>query len=59
MGNAPALPCDPHIVVESSPGKYHRYILTESANLDEFEPVQQRLVDDFGSDRNAKTGRGC
>ena len=42
------------IVVESSPGKYHRYILTESANLDQFEPVQQRLVDDFGSDRNAK-----
>jgi hypothetical protein len=42
------------MIVESSPGKYHRYILVDGAPLDEFEPVQQRLVDDFGSDPNAK-----
>ena len=48
------LPIEPHITVESSPGKYHRYILVEDAPLDEVEAVQQRLVDDFGSDPNAK-----
>ena len=42
------------MVVESSPGKYHRYVLTDVAPLDEFEAVQQRLVDDYGSDPKAK-----
>jgi len=51
---AKELPVDPHIVVESSPGKFHRYILTETTKLDEFEPVQQVLVDLYGSDPNAK-----
>lgn len=51
---AKELPVDPHMIIESSPGKFHRYILTESTNLDEFEPVQQVLVDQYGSDPNAK-----
>ncbi|RKT47051.1 PriCT-2 domain-containing protein [Thiocapsa rosea] len=53
-GDEPALPVEPHITVESSPGKYHRYILVDEAPLDEFDAVQQRLVDDYGSDPNAK-----
>lgn len=53
-GDEPALPIEPHLTIESSPGKYHRYILVESAPLDEVEAVQQRLVDDYGSDPNAK-----
>ena len=53
-GDEPQLPIVPHIVVESSPGKYHRYILVDGAPLDEFTAVQQRLVDDYGSDSNAK-----
>lgn len=53
-GNAPAIPIEPHMKIESSPGKYHSYILVTGAILDEFEPVQQRLVDDYGSDPNAK-----
>jgi len=48
------LPIEPHIVVESSPGKYHRYILTDNSELDEFESAQQVLVDQYGSDPNAK-----
>lgn len=53
-GGAPELPMEPHIVVQSSPGKHHRYTLTDTTNLDEFDAVEQRLVDDYGSDPNAK-----
>lgn len=55
-GDAPVLPCTSHIAVQSSPGKYHRYVLTEGpgADLDQFEPVQLRMVEDYGSDPNAK-----
>ena len=56
-GDEPPLPREPHIIVESSPGKHHRYVLVDGAPLDEFEAVQQRLVDDFGSDPNAKDRR--
>lgn len=53
-GDEPVLPIEPHLTIESSPGKYHRYILVDGAPLDEVEAVQQRLVDDYGSDPNAK-----
>lgn len=53
-GDEPDLPVEPHIIVESSPGKHHRYVLVEGAPLDEFEPIQLRLVNDYGSDPNAK-----
>ena len=53
-GEGRELPLEPHIIVQSSPGKYHRYILTDDAPLDEFEPVQGRMVKDHGSDPDAK-----
>lgn len=53
-GDEPALPMEPHITVESSPGKYHRYVLVNDAPIAEFAAVEQRLVDDYGSDPNAK-----
>ena len=53
-GDEPELPVEPHITIQSSPGKYHRYILVDDAPLDEVKGVQQRLVDDYGSDPNAK-----
>ena len=53
-GNNIDTPVDPHIVVQSSPGKYHNYYLTDTTLLDEFEPVQQCLVDNYGSDPSAK-----
>ena len=53
-GSGAQFPVDPHITVESSPRKYHRYFLTEGAPLEEFESVQQRMVETYGSDPNAK-----
>ncbi|MEC4747458.1 PriCT-2 domain-containing protein [Methylomicrobium sp. Wu6] len=47
---------DPHFIIESSPGKRHYYFLLDDAPLKIgiWETVQQRLVDDHGSDPNAK-----
>lgn len=50
----PELPTAPHIAVESSPGKHHRYILVNDCPLDGFSPLQERLVQDYGSDPDAK-----
>ncbi|MDR7134526.1 hypothetical protein J2X06_001710 [Lysobacter niastensis] len=50
----PALPCtlplDPHIVVESSPGKYHVYWLVDDVPLDQFDPLQKAIAAHCGSD---------
>lgn len=40
----------PHILVESSPGKWHAYWLTTDCPLDEFKPRQQSLAHRFGGD---------
>ncbi len=53
-GDEPPLPAEPHVEVESSPGRFHRYLLVDGMPLDQFEPTQLRLVDDFRSDPNAK-----
>jgi hypothetical protein len=52
----PLPPLTPHIVVQSSPGKFHRYWLIENDDVDwtEWRAVEQRMVSDFGSDPNAK-----
>lgn len=42
----------PHIVVESSPGKWHAYWLVEDTALPEFKVRQQVLADKFGGDRS-------
>jgi len=49
-----ALPLDPHIVVESSPGKAHYYFLCDGIEKDEFTALQERLIADYGSDKSAK-----
>ncbi|MFC1868371.1 PriCT-2 domain-containing protein, partial [Thermodesulfobacteriota bacterium] len=53
-GHGPNPLIEHNICVETSPEKYHRYYLTDSDNLDEFDSVQRRLVEDHGSDPNAK-----
>ncbi|MCP1676649.1 putative DNA primase/helicase [Natronocella acetinitrilica] len=53
-GSDTRFPVDPHITVQSSPNKYHRYFLTEGASPHEFEAVQRRMVEDYGSDPSAK-----
>ncbi len=53
-GDGKDLPCNPHIVVESSPGHYHRYVLVDGITPDQFKVIQGRMVSQFGSDPNAK-----
>lgn len=40
----------PHIVVESSPGKWHVYWLTNNTKLEEFKPRQQAIAQLLGTD---------
>ena len=44
--------CDlePHVVVESSPNRFHTYWLMEGLPLDQFEGVQRRIATMFGGD---------
>lgn len=50
----PELPVTPHVVVESSPGKHHRYVLIDDCPLEAFQGIQERLVESYGSDPDAK-----
>jgi hypothetical protein len=47
---------EPQFVIESSQGKHHSYFLLDDAPIEAglWESVQQKLVDDYGSDPNAK-----
>ena len=53
-------PLDPSIVVESSPGKYHRYWLVaddwpaDEQGRADFAAVMERMVASYGCDKNAK-----
>jgi AAA domain/RepB DNA-primase N-terminal domain/Primase C terminal 1 (PriCT-1) len=47
-------PLEPHIVIESSPGRYHAYWRIEGLGLDQFEAVQAALAQRFGSDPSVK-----
>lgn len=46
----------PHIVVQTSPGKFHRYWLTHGGAdaMREFKQVMATMVREYGSDPNAK-----
>ena len=50
----PTLP--PHIVVETSQGKFHRYWLTDGGKeaLAEYKAVMTTMVEQYGSDPNAR-----
>lgn len=51
---AKPLPEKPHVVVRTSPGKHHRYLITSTTNFDEYDGVIERMVQDHGSDPGAK-----
>jgi RepB DNA-primase from phage plasmid/Protein of unknown function (DUF3987) len=53
-GDGRDLPLEPHIVVQSSPGKFHRYFLVDGLSRDEFAAVMEVMIDQHGSDPNAK-----
>lgn len=46
------LPIKPHMIVESSPGKYHAYWLVANCDVDQFKPVMRALAHKLGSDPN-------
>ncbi|MBF0448987.1 MAG: PriCT-2 domain-containing protein [Magnetococcales bacterium] len=45
-------PLAPHIVVRSSPGRYHAYWLTDDIELEEFKPMQKALALKFDADNS-------
>lgn len=52
----PVLACglDPHIVIESSPARYHAYWLANDCQLDRFTPLQAAIATKFNGDRVVK-----
>ena len=53
-GVVPKTPLEPHLVVESSPGKYQLMFLVDGLTAEEHDQVQQRMILDYGSDPIAK-----
>lgn len=45
-----ALPLPPHIIVESSPSKYHVYWMVDGLPIDQFTAVQRGIAGMLGSD---------
>ena len=41
----------PHIIIESSPNKWHAYWLVNNCELEKFKPLQQALADKFDGDK--------
>ena len=44
-------PLAPHLVVESSPGRWHAYWLVSDVGLDDFRPLQRGLIARFAADK--------
>lgn len=53
-GAGKPLPLEPHMVVESSPGHFHRWVLCEDMSPEEYDGVMETMVAEYGSDPNAK-----
>jgi RepB DNA-primase from phage plasmid len=58
-GHGGPFPLEPSLIVETSPGHFHRYWLTDDWPADEqgrkdFAAVMERMVESNGSDKNAK-----
>lgn len=45
-----AFPIEPHVIVESSPGKWHVYWLVDGLAVAQFKPLQQAIAARFNSD---------
>lgn len=43
-------PIEPHIVIESSPGRYHAYWIVENVQLENFSIIQKALAKKFDGD---------
>jgi hypothetical protein len=49
-----ATPVEPHLVTETSPGKYHKLFLVDGLTIEQHAQIQDVLVAEYGSDPNAK-----
>ncbi|QSA98727.1 DUF3987 domain-containing protein [Methylococcus sp. EFPC2] len=47
-------PLEPQLVIESSPGKFHRYWPVDGLTPAQFTGVMERMIADYGSDPNVK-----
>jgi len=52
-GGGRALPLEPHLIVESSPGKFHRYLFIAGLTAEQHAQVMAQMVANYGSDPNA------
>jgi len=53
-GPAPSLELRPHLLVESSPGKWHAYWVVSDCSLDQFKLIQSALSSRYSSDPAVK-----
>lgn len=44
LSNIKAVPLEPHLVIETSPEKYHAYWLVDGLSLDDFKPLQKIIA---------------
>ena len=49
-------PLEPHIEIESSPGKFHRYWLADGLGLDEYTGIQAAIAEATDGDPSAADG---
>jgi len=52
-GDGKALPLEPHLIVETSPGKDHKHLLCDGIELDEFDDILRTMIVKHGSDPDA------
>jgi len=50
----PIMDYNPHLVVQSSPGKYHVYWFVSDVPIEHFESLQESLIKTFGADPACK-----
>lgn len=48
------LPLEPHFVVQTSPGKFHRHFFVNGLSQDDYKRLMHIMISDYGSDPNAK-----
>jgi AAA domain/RepB DNA-primase from phage plasmid len=48
------LPLEPHFIVQTSPGKYHRHFLVDGLSPEDYKQIMSVMISDYGSDPNAK-----
>ena len=48
------LPLEPHLVVQSSPGRWHLYWLVDGVLLESFSTLQEKLAEHYGTDPSIK-----